>query len=400
MYAHLAPLIEEKVPLLAEEMTLAIRAEFSSHAQTPHDTFRRAVERGLYEFAERVAGHGPPAGHSDASAELHRELGRRMRHGGQALDGLESAYRIAARVAWQRSRELGHFDAIPSADWEDVIKSFLTHVDELLYYSTEGHRQHQAEAWAEATARRQQLLQLLVSPTVPSRRTLIELARSVGWELPRTVQAVALRPSSGERPQGGPAGRVPATVDSLACYTGPQPYLLLPNPEPDTWKLLELQLRGWHAAVGPVVPLASAPASLDLACRLLDLADRGIVPDSHPARCSDHLSTLLLLQDEVLLRKLTARHLSALSSVPEKFHDHIIQILLAWLTCEGNSLEIAQALQIDQDSVRIRMHQVQTIFGPRLRDPDARFELEMVLRARALRKKTELRTHKAHAADR
>jgi hypothetical protein len=55
--------------------------------------------------------------------------------------------------------------------------------------------------------------------------------------------------------------------------------------------------------------------------------------------------------------------------------------LLAWLET-GKSSSVASRLFIHPQTARYRLHQLQHLFGEQLDDPDVRFELTLVLRAR------------------
>ncbi len=57
--------------------------------------------------------------------------------------------------------------------------------------------------------------------------------------------------------------------------------------------------------------------------------------------------------------------------------------LLTWLQTRSIS-QTADQLHIHRQTARYRMNQLRTMFGPDLDDPEARFELELVLRARRL----------------
>jgi DNA-binding PucR family transcriptional regulator len=60
------------------------------------------------------------------------------------------------------------------------------------------------------------------------------------------------------------------------------------------------------------------------------------------------------------------------------------QTLLTWLQLDRNASEVAARLHIHPQTVRYRMRQLDQLFGDQLRDPDARLELEIALRARAI----------------
>ena len=50
----------------------------------------------------------------------------------------------------------------------------------------------------------------------------------------------------------------------------------------------------------------------------------------------------------------------------------------------GRTEAVAKALHVHPQTVRYRLARLRELFGPRLDDPDARFELELALRARRL----------------
>ncbi|MFC3518258.1 PucR family transcriptional regulator [Streptomonospora nanhaiensis] len=64
--------------------------------------------------------------------------------------------------------------------------------------------------------------------------------------------------------------------------------------------------------------------------------------------------------------------------------ERLTDTLLAWLQSGFNANEVAARLHVHPQTVRYRLRQVEGLFGDRLRDPDHRFELEMVLRAERL----------------
>ena len=57
--------------------------------------------------------------------------------------------------------------------------------------------------------------------------------------------------------------------------------------------------------------------------------------------------------------------------------------MLSWLKHHGQRAVMAAELDIHEQTVGYRINQLREIFGEALHDPQARFELELVLRARA-----------------
>ena len=58
--------------------------------------------------------------------------------------------------------------------------------------------------------------------------------------------------------------------------------------------------------------------------------------------------------------------------------------MLCWLQSGGNAREVARRLHVHPQTARYRMRQLALLFGVELHEPDARFELEIALRAEQL----------------
>ncbi|MDT0318270.1 PucR family transcriptional regulator [Streptomyces millisiae] len=203
--------------------------------------------------------------------------------------------------------------------------------------------------------------------------SLAPLARRAAWQLPAAVRAVVLG-SPGELQLA-----TDALGDPLIGITDGRPCALLPDPDPEARSLLRRALpRGRAAAVGHVVPLGEARSSLRWARRLVDLA-----PEAQLLFVEDHLPALLLLQDESLVRALSARWLRPLDALKPAQSARLETTLLAWLE-GGGAPEAAKTLKVHPQTVHYRLRQLEKLFGPVLRDPRSRFELEMTLHSRRL----------------
>ncbi|MET9468832.1 helix-turn-helix domain-containing protein [Streptomyces sp. NPDC006544] len=213
---------------------------------------------------------------------------------------------------------------------------------------------------------------------------LAELANAAGWHLPASVRAVA--PAS-----PGETQQLAALLDDcLGGMVGGQPCLLVPTEDPEERTALDSALRGRFAAVGhPVAPRDTA-SSLRWAVRLLSLTPTRAGLDTRAVYVDDHLSTLLLLQDEPLAHALAARWLRPLADLTPRQSERLEVTLLAWLE-GGGAPEAAKALSVHPQTVRYRMRQLEKLFGPGLRDPRTRFELELALRSRRLMAQVRLR---------
>ncbi|MDK9498792.1 helix-turn-helix domain-containing protein [Streptomyces katrae] len=241
---------------------------------------------------------------------------------------------------------------------------------------TPGHPLRQVPA-APPDRARQELFRALTDDRTACDGSLAELAEAARWPLPPAVRAVALA-TPGETQQ-----LAAVLDDALAGMFAGRPCLLLPSPDPDARAALEVPLRGRFAAVGHAVAPRDTASSLRWALRLLTLTPHRGGLDTRAVFVDDHLSTLLLLQDEPLAHALAARWLKPLADLTPRQSERLEVTLLAWLE-GGGAPEAAKALSVHPQTVRYRMRQLEKLFGPGLRDPRTRFELEMALRSRRL----------------
>ena len=102
-------------------------------------------------------------------------------------------------------------------------------------------------------------------------------------------------------------------------------------------------------------------------------------------RAEDHLTTLLLERDPSLLSELAERRLAPLTEASPSARGRLLETLEAWLEHHGNVPDVARAIHVHPQTVRYRLNQLRDLFGDDLDDPDARFELMVVTRARTLR---------------
>src|SRR6266700_3734208 len=315
-----------------------------------------------------------------------RAIGGTAAREGRTLDALQDALRLGARVAW---RWLCEADAgLDRRELSRVGEAIFAYLDELAAACAQGY----AEARVQAAGDRQRRLLAAIVSDPPSRAELVaSLARAAGWVLPDQVAVVVL----GQRQQDGLL--LPPGV--LADWTGPEPCLLVPDPDgPGRHAAIERALSdralsdrslgGRPAAIGPSVPLARAAMSLRWARHALGLARAGVIP-ARPVRCDQHLSTLLILADEDLAAVLRGRRLAPLARLRPAQRDRIAETLLAWLQLGENAGEVAQRIHVHPQTVRYRMRQIQELFGDQLRDPDRRFELQLALRIRTLASRRE-----------
>nr|WP_221473226.1 PucR family transcriptional regulator [Planomonospora venezuelensis] len=339
---------------------------------------RRAVEEALSGFVNRTGDRD--AGHARL-LEVYRSIGAGEASEGRPLDSLQSALRTCARVAWRRMAvESERLDLTRRRMWE-IGEAVLVYLDEIAAAAAEGYAEAQARAAGELELRRRRLVGLLVADPPPDVRAVEDLARSARWTPPRTLACVALAPRGPEQP---PRPGLPPDV--LADFDRPDLCLVVPDPDgPGRQGLLDSLLPDWIVAAGPGVGLGEGALSLRLAVRALALARRGVLGSATMVRAAEHLSTLMIFQDESLIQIMERVRLAPLRGLRPAQRDRLAETLLAWLQSGYNATEVAARLHIHPQTVRYRLRQATELFADQLKDPEGRFELETVLRAWALR---------------
>ncbi|WP_149260329.1 helix-turn-helix domain-containing protein [Actinomadura sp. K4S16] len=227
---------------------------------------------------------------------------------------------------------------------------------------------------AELDERRRRLLRLLLTAPQPGLGALAVAAERARWPLPDEVTLVAVEPG---------AHRVWTALDEdvLAEAEGPEPHLLLPGPfTSERRAMLDEALPGRRVAVGLAMPLAQAPDSLRWARRALGLALDGVL-DGPVTLCEENLVALWLLSDPALVEQLTRRRLGVLDGMPPGRRNRLTETLRTWLVTRGTAAEIAEQLDIHPQTVRYRMRRIEQTLGDALADPEARFGIEIALRA-------------------
>jgi sugar diacid utilization regulator len=165
-----------------------------------------------------------------------------------------------------------------------------------------------------------------------------------------------------------------------------QPRMVVPDPDAaGRPELLRRAMAGWSGAIGPPVPLPDAAKSLRWAEAAVRLVERGLLPAGEVLHCTEHTQALVLLQPEELIDDLSRRALAPLAHCGPTHARRMADTLLAWLETRGGAPEVAARLGVHPQTVRYRLRQIRELWGDEIDDPDRRFELELVLRARRLR---------------
>src|SRR4051812_2935879 len=380
---RLTEIMRRELPSLSEEIVSEIRETIPEYAR-PLDgpygrTLRSGVERALNGFFAGVVSPSAPLD------DICRKLGEFEAYEGRQLDTLQSAYRVGAQTSWRRVMALHRRHGLPPATVSDLADALFAYMEELASLSLSGYLQAKARSTPQLEAGRRRLLALILAG--PASRDLVaEYAEPVGWAVPDRVTLVAL-------PPGAPVVRPLLDDDLLLDLDGAAPHLLVPGPlTADRRAMLERAVADSRAAAGLTVPLARAPDSLRWARQALELIHSEAIGDGPLTLCEDHLVTLWLASDGPLIDQIARRQLARMGHLTERQRERLTETLRVWLCTRGTAAQVGDELGVHPQTVRYRMRQIEQILGADLADPDARFALEVVLRALWLREQTRSAT--------
>jgi PucR C-terminal helix-turn-helix domain len=378
----LAQALRPALPDLAQDIIDAIGREVPAYARPLEGPFGRAlrigVERALARFVDSIE---RPAGGDGGAREIYVALGRGEMRAGRSLDALLSAYRIGARLAWERFLAAGEAAGHEPRTLYLLASAIFDYIDGISAESVEGFTEERAAAEGERQRRRRALARLIARDDV-SGEEVHDLARLAGWSRPDLVAALVVGDASGEEPD---ADRLASRMggDVIAAAEGALAIAWVPDPQaPGRRAQLESALDAVPAALGPAVALGRAPLSLTRARAAHALVLDGFVDGGALVVADEHLPALLLHGgDRTLAADLAAGALAPLDDLRPGPRGRLRATLRAWLDHPGQVTRVAGELHVHPQTVRYRVAQLRELFGDRLEDPDARFELALALRA-------------------
>jgi hypothetical protein len=399
--ARVADLIEGEIEPISAEILESIAREIPEYQRPLDGRFGRGIRRGVGEaLAQFVAVIRDPDAGRDSGREVYLALGRGEQRAGRTLDSLQAAYRIGARVAWRRWADACRRAGVGAEPLSLLAEAVFAYIDELAADSVEGYAQAQAEVEDVRRRRRRELLLLLLADPPADAADLTAAARAASWDVPAGLAALACP----EEALARVARRLPP--EALTTVIDGEGCLLLPDPEgPGRAEALARAAAEGKVALGPTVTPAAGAQSWALALALLRADVAGAVTAASPRRgnadrgaaeraattdaaallrVDDHLATLLLYESRDLAARIAARRLAPLADLTPKARARMRETALAHLRHDGNAVEMAAAMHVHPQTARYRIARLRELLGDQLDDPDARFELELALRAEPL----------------
>jgi hypothetical protein len=377
---RVAATIEPELDAVAAETLAAIAREVPEYARPLEGSFglgiRTGVEEALRQFVALIR---DPEGGRGVGREVYVALGRGELRQGRTLDSLQAAYRVGARVAWRRISSAARRAGLDPEELSLLAEAIFAYIDELSADSVEGYAEAQAEIEDRRRRLRHELAAMLVREPPPAEADLRAAALEAGWAPPRTAAALAC----GEADLGSMARRLPAgTLVTVLEGTG---CLLLADPAGPGRREEIARAAGRHtAALGPTVGVAGLSASWALARTALRAAELGSLSSDGLLVVEDRLADLVVLRSAEIADRVAGRRLASLEGLTEKAAARMRATALAYVRHGGNSVAMAEELHVHPQTARYRIARLRELLGGQLEDADARFELELALRARAL----------------
>ncbi|REE98711.1 helix-turn-helix domain-containing protein [Thermomonospora umbrina] len=372
--AELASPLRPHVQAAAEEMVREIQVLVPEYSRPLESRYGRRMRWAIQETVRHfVDAMGRPDPDWADLIEIYTRIGAYEARNGRSLDGLQTAIRVSGQVACRRFiKDARRLDwSLPTLG--QVTESLFVFLEKIAGAAAQGYADAQEQVVTERERSRWRLRDLLIVDPPASLEAIADLSRSARWESPRTLALVAVRP-----PVGHPPPVMPPSI--LADWHGPDPYLVVPDPDgPGQDRLIASLVRECAAAVGPTVPVNKGALSLRWARHALTLVERGVIPEKGPIRCLDHIPTLVAAMSEELIGVALHERLTPLMALPPHRRDPLARTLLTYMENRDNAVAAAERLLVHEQTVRYRIRRLEEMFGDALSDPERRIEMLILL---------------------
>lgn len=380
--SSLAAALRPVLPGLASDTVAAIGREVPDYARSLEgpfgQTLRAGVQVALERFVDELAG---PSTVDARARRMYTGLGRGELQAGRSLDALLSAYRLGARLAWERFQAAAVATGHPPEVLYALAGAIFTYIDAISAESVAGYAEEQQQVAGERARRRRALARLLASEGVTT-EDLAALTAAAGWPLPTTVAALVV---AGDQDPERLASRLGTDVIAAQLPDEPVTIAWIPDPDaPGRRAQLAAAVRDACAALGPSgAPVGGARSVRRARAALTALQAGRLRADGGFVLAEEHLLELLLNgagAEEAT--DLADRLLAPLDTLAPGPRARTAATLRAWLDHPGQVQQIGAVLGVHPQTVRYRMVRLRELFGGQLEDPDDRFALSLAVRAR------------------
>jgi hypothetical protein len=308
---------------------------------------------------------------------VYVSLGRGEFENGRALDSLQAAYRVGARIAWRRIAAASLAADLDGKTLSLLAESIFVYINELSSDSTEGYAEAQSEGLGEKLRRERQLVAALLRYPPVAASELDSLTAAVAWPKPERASTLSCHERDlAEITRFLPIEVISAMVDATGC-------IVIPDAAgPGRMRLLRKAVGSRPAALGPEMATTDLRTSWRLARGALRAIESGAVTAAGLIRVDEHLADLALFESRDLISRLGRSRLAPLEALTPNAKARMAETTAAWLDHRGNAAEMARALHIHPQTARYRVARLRELFGDSLDDPRSRFELELALRGK------------------
>ena len=379
---EIADVIEPELEATTDEILATIAREVPDYARPLEGSFGRGVRTGVTEalrqFVDLIRS---PSGARGPGREVYVALGSGELSQGRTLDALQSAYRVGARVAWRRLAAAATRAGVEPDVLSLLAESIFAYIETLSADSVEGYAEARAQREGERRRGRHELVAALVSELPADEADLRAAAEAVAWRVPRTAAALACDEEQLDRLATRlPADALAAGLEGVGCAIVPDPDG--PGRPDEIERAIESAGMGSGAVLGPTGPGGTLAASWSLARATLRAVEAGAIDAPGLVRADDVLTKLLLFENTGLAERIATRWLTPLAALTPKARRRMEETALAYMRQRGNAAAMARALGVHPQTARYRLRGLRELLGDAIDDPDARFEIELALRAR------------------
>jgi hypothetical protein len=381
---EIADVIEPELEATTDEILATIAREVPGYARPLEGSFGRGVRTGVTEalrqFVELIRS---PSGARGPGREVYVALGSGELREGRTLDALQSAYRVGARVAWRRLAAAATRAGVEPDVLSLLAESIFAYIETLSADSVEGYAEARARLEGERRRQHHELVAALVREPPADEADLRAAAEAVAWRIPRTAAAIACEEEQLDRLAARlPADALAAGLDGVGCAIVPDPDG--PGRPSQIERAVDGAGAGARAVLGPTGAAGSLAASWSLARATLRAVAAGAIETSGLVRAEDVLTKLLLFENAGLAERIATRWLAPLAALTPKARRRMEETALAYMAQRGNAAAMARVLGVHPQTARYRLRGLRELLGDAIEDPDARFEIELALRARVL----------------
>jgi hypothetical protein len=360
--------IRAELPDLAEEIVRAIQREVPGYSRPLSGDFGRGIRSGVEFALSRFIGDG-----EDESPAVYRGLGYGELQAGRSLDALQSAYRVGARVAWQRMSQAAASTGATADAQRQLAEAMFAYIEHIAAESVEGYAEAQLAHAGDLSRRRSALFTKLLSDPPTDAPTLASAAAEARWTLPPTLACLTVDNDAAAAVVHALSGDVlHGQIDEGTCVIVPHP------------TRVQHEARGIAERLDVVVCLGPS-VTVDrahLSMRWASLARELPGPAAGLVVAERRLADIALRASPDIVAALAERVLSPLRAESERSRERLGQTLHAWLRTHGSQRAVAQELGVHPQTIRYRLRRLRELYGEDLDDPDRRFELEIALRDR------------------